>query len=101
MAAMNRGSERFRIESRPSTLSLRRKTRTFVASLLTGGLTGLSPNWPPVDVVLLDTGTGEVVKRWQEYGSEAAELMKTLTDDLASMTLGDFMEKWDVPGLDP
>jgi len=100
MAAVNPASARFRVESRRTTLSLGRKARTLVANLLAAGFTGLSLNWPPIDVVLLDTATGRVVKRWQEHGNGAAELMTTISEDLDGMTPDDFVEKWDVPRVD-
>jgi hypothetical protein len=97
MAGVHLASERFQVESRRTTLSVGRKVRTLVANLLAGGFAGLTLNWPPIDVVLLDSATGGVVKRWQEHGNGAAALMATLNEDLAGMTLDDFVKKWDIP----
>jgi hypothetical protein len=91
-----RASERFRIDSQHTTISLGRKVRTIVANLVASGFTGLSLNWPPIDVVLIDAGTGAVIKRWHEHGNGAAELLRTLNEDVGGLTVDDFVEKWDV-----
>ncbi len=80
MADVPPASERFRVESRKSTLSLGRKARAFVANLLAGALFENKLDWPPIDVVLLDAATGGVVKRWHEHGNRAAELMTALKE---------------------
>ncbi len=97
---MHPASERFRVESRKTTLSLGRNARAFVANLLASALIENTLDWPPMDVVLLDAATGGVVKRWHEYGNGAAELITTLKEDLDGMTVGDFAEKWDILRVD-
>jgi hypothetical protein len=95
---MTPASERLRVEIRRTTLSFGGKVRAFATSLLSGGPTAV--DWPPVDVVLLETATGQVVKRWHEHGNEAAVFISALDEDLDGMTLDDFFEKWGVAGID-
>ena len=91
-----RAADRFRVESRPSTISLSKKVRTFVLNLFSAAVTGPA-TWPPVDVVLIDESTKGVVKTWHEGGEEASRLVTVLEEDLVGMSLDDFVEKWDVP----
>ena len=65
-------------------------------NLLLAAITGPS-SWPPVDVVVIDQPTGRTVKTWHEGGEAASLLAAVLNEDLETMTLGDFLEKWDLP----
>ena len=91
-------SERLRTEIHRTTLSLGGKVRAFATSLLSGGPAAI--DWPPVDVVLLERATGQVVKRWHEHGNDAVVFMSALDEDLDGMTLDEFLEKWGVSGVE-
>ena len=92
---MDSASERLRTEIHRTTLSLGGKVRAFATSLLSGGPAAI--DWPPVDVVLLERATGQVVKRWHEHGNDAVVFMSALDEDLDGMTLDEFLEKWAYP----
>ncbi len=90
-------AECFRVETRRTTLSPGRWVRTFVANAATAALALQTLNWPPTDVVVVDRMTGTDRRRWQEYGSGAALLVEQLNEDIGTMDLVAFAEKWDVP----
>lgn len=89
---------RLRVETRGSGISPARWMRSVVATLVSATL-GHSDSWPPVDVVLVDTSDGRTLRVWQEGGDNAATLLSILNEDLSTMSLGLFLEKWDVPAL--
>ena len=87
--------DRLRVETRESSISMSKKVRAFVVNLVLAAVTGPS-SWPPVDVVLIDKPTGRTVKTWHEGGEGASLLTTVMNEDLATMTLGDLVEKWDL-----
>lgn len=91
---MTPAAARLRVEPRHSTLSILRKARSFFANVVMAGLTGGGGNWPPVDIVLINAETGDLVRRWHEYGGEATVFKETLEEDLDAMTYDEFVEKW-------
>ena len=86
-----------RAEARPTSVPLGRRIRSLVTSLLAAATTGGSDSWPPVDVVVVESATGLTLRVWHEGGGEAARLLQALNDDLASMDVREFVDKWDVP----
>jgi hypothetical protein len=93
-----RAEHLFCAEPRHSTVSSWRKVQSFVVNLVSSAYFGPA-TWPPVDIVLVDLSTGEVVRRWHEGGGEAAELLRVLSDDLLTMAPDEFIEKWDVTAV--
>lgn len=91
-------ADRLHVDARPTTVSTSKRVRAFVGNLFLAVITGPS-TWPPVDVVLVDESTGRALKTWHEGGAGASLLIEVLNEDLAKMTLDEFVEKWDVPPL--
>lgn len=100
-------AECLQVDVRRSTLPPLRLVRTLVANGLAAVYSGDQFNWPPTDVVVVDRATGRVCGRWHEHGNAAAVLREALDDDLVSMDLEAFAEKWGVtppeagPGPNP
>lgn len=99
-----RAGEWLRVEIRPSSLSARRRARSNLLHLLDQLFTG--PHWITrrADVVLVDVPTGRIVKTWHEGGKATVDgiddvviLQSVLEEELAEMSYGEFVEKWDVP----
>jgi hypothetical protein len=88
--------QRFRVESRHSTLSPWRKVRSFLVNLVSCAFAGPA-TWPPVDIVLVDLANSLVVRRWHEGGEQAAGLLGLLSDDLTTMRPDEFIDTWGVP----
>lgn len=88
---------RLRADTRGSAISPGRWVRAVVTNLVAGATLGHSDSWPPIDVVLIDTSDGRTLRVWKEGGDNAATLLSILNEDLSTMALDDFLEKWDVP----
>ncbi len=99
-----RAGEWLRVEIRPSSLSAGRRARSYLLHFLDQLFTGPHGITPRVDVVLVDVPTGRIVKTWHEGGKAILEdvddvpiLLSVLEEELAEMSYGEFVEKWEVP----
>ena len=99
-----RAGEWLRVEIRPSSLSAGRRARSYLLHLLDQLFTGPHGITPRVDVVLVDMPTGRIVKTWHEGGKATVDdvddvsiLRSVLEEELAEMSYGEFVEKWDLP----
>ncbi len=90
--------ERLRVEARPTTLSVAKRVRSFFLNLLGATVVlGDFGTWPPVDIVVVDRGTGRTLKTWHEGHDGGSVLLAQLEQELTDMTYGEFAEKWDLP----
>jgi hypothetical protein len=99
-----RAGKWLRVEIRPSSLSARRRARSYLLHFLDQLFTGPHGVTPRVDVVLVDVPTGHIVKTWHEGGKATVDdvddvpiLLSVLQEELAEMSYREFVEKWDVP----
>ena len=83
-----------RVESRRPKMSAGRWVRSLVGNLLGAVTLGITPTWPPVDVIIVDVSTNRTLRVWHEGGEEGARLMSVLNADLNSMRLEVFLEEW-------
>ena len=64
-----------RVESRRPQISAGKWVRSLVGNLLAAVTVGITPTWPPVDVIVVDVSTNRTLRVWHEGGEGAASLM--------------------------